>query len=252
MITDKTSIDADHEIEEFLQTYIVEKIISGYKEKLETIETGVDELQDLIKKLKNANNTTNVDIAKLIENDKEFLENWDEINKKAKDVDKNIKAIMKSQKEITSAIPNDEKIIESLSNKWIEISNKKIAPIQKDILACIEDVLELSNVVCGVARKVDLLPVIMCEAQSKFKEILIELSKLNNLLQAEQVSIHEIINVTKKIEESISKKGEVILENGNMIMNEIQRLNRKFSFLWITVGINSLLILGLLVAFICK
>lgn len=61
-----TTIDSDHEIEAFLQEYIVGKVIAGYEVNSKEVIGAVNELQQKINSIKNSSNTTNQDISSLI------------------------------------------------------------------------------------------------------------------------------------------------------------------------------------------
>lgn len=253
MTKDKeTTIDSDHEIEEFLQEFIVEKVTSGYEVYMTEIKEGVNELREQLFSIKNTSNTINQDISRHIINDENLLGDVDDITESLKKTDKKVDTVIKLQSEIKGIIPTDEKIIEALSIKWETIIDEKIVPIQADISNCITTVSTLSNEIDGVPKMMEILSATIQEILSKVESVDSELNSLKELLRVEQVNIGVIENVTKRIEESINNRSDDFLKNDEIILQVIRKLNQKTNFLWITVGIDTALILGLLIAYICK
>ena len=83
-------IDSDHEIEEFLQEYIVEKVKSGYEASTTIIRDSMSEIAEIIKTVKNSSNVTNQDIAVLIKNDDAML---DDLGESVQSINKMIQPI---------------------------------------------------------------------------------------------------------------------------------------------------------------
>lgn len=249
MTEDKAAmVDSDHEIEEFLQEFIVEKVTSRYETSMIVIKDGISELREKITSIKNTNNTTNQDISVLIKNDNALMGDVDGIAESVKKISKKVETVIMSQSEIKSLIPNDEKIIEELSVKWTEM----IVPVQVDISNCIDEVSELANAIGEVTEKIEILQTIGQDIQGKFEVVVAELNSLKEILQAGQISINEIANVAKRIEDDVSEKSEELLKNDGIILQGIHELNQKTKFLLVTVGIDTILIFLLLIAFICK
>ena len=71
MANDETIMfDGDHEIEEFLQKYIVEKVLVGVNENITQINDTVSNLNYDLKSIENACNTTNMNLAMLSKDNK--------------------------------------------------------------------------------------------------------------------------------------------------------------------------------------
>lgn len=239
-------IDSDHEIEEFLQEYIVEKVKSGYEASTTIIRDSMSEIAEIIKTVKNSSNVTNQDIAVLIKNDDAML---DDIGEIVESINKMIETVIKSQTEIKGIIPNDGKIIETLSIKWAVTISEKLDPIQADMTKLLADVTELGEGIAVLSEEIRTLPNVDELLQEKYTLISGELLKLEELLNCQ----HEKISATiAQVNDKVTEKNDELLKNNSIIVKGIGDVNQKIKWLWITVGVDTVLIVGLFVALLCR
>ena len=198
-------IDSDHEIEEFLQEYIVEKVKSGYEASTTIIRDSMSEIAEIIKTVKNSSNVTNQDIAVLIKNDDAML---DDIGEIVESINKMIETVIKSQTEIKGIIPNDDKIIETLSIKWAVTISEKLDPIQADMTKLLADVTELGEGIAVLSEEIRTLPNVDELLQEKYTLISGELLKLEELLNCQ----HEKISATiAQVNDKVTEKNDELL-----------------------------------------
>lgn len=247
-----TVIDSDHEIEEFLQEYIVEKVTSGYEASTTVIKDGVSEIAEIIKSLKNSSNATNQDISVLIKNDDAMLGDIDEIVGSINKMIKRIETAIKSQTEIKGIIPNDDKIIEALSTKWTVTISEKLDPMHSDIDKLLADVTELREGIAMLSEEIRTLPNVDEILQEKYTLISGELSKLEELLNCQNEKISATIAKIDQVNDQVAEKNDELLKNDSIIVKGIGDLNQKIKWLWITVGVDTVLIVGLFVALLCR
>lgn len=253
MTKEKVSgIDSNHEIEEFLQEYIVEKVISGYKASTTEIKNGVDNIEEIIKSVKNSSNTTSQDISVLKNNDDTMLVDIDGIKNSINKMNNKIEAAIKSQTEIKGIIPNDDKIIEALSSKWTITISEKLEPMQSDMAKLITDVSELDEAIVKLSEEIRKLPNVDELLQNKYKLISDEISKLEELLNCQSESVSSILERIDQVNNQVVEKNNELLKNDSIIVQGIGELKQKMNWLWITVGVDTVLIIGLCVALLCR
>ena len=244
MTKEKVSgIDSNHEIEEFLQEYIVEKVISGYEASTTVIKDSVNDIKEKIESFKNSSSVENSDIGKLLQNDETLSGSIDDITEKIKKLDRNIGKAINYQK---------DKIIEALSSKRTITISEKLEPMQSDMVKLITDVSELEEAIAKLAEEIRKLPNVDELLQNKYKLISDEISKLEELLNCQSESISSILESIDQVNNQVVEKNNELLKNDSIIVQGIGELKQKMNWLWITVGVDTVLIIGLCVALLCR
>ena len=144
-----TVIDSDHEIEEFLQEYIVEKVTSGYEASTTVIKDGVSEIAEIIKSIKNSSNATNQDISVLIKNDDAMLGDIDGI---VESINKMIKRI-EEFKQLCIKNIMDEDMIKNMSPDELRLIQLSLELVQD----CTEIMGEQTRLLESMSLTIELL-----------------------------------------------------------------------------------------------
>lgn len=221
-------IDSDHEIEEFLQEFVVEKVTSKYEENIKSIKEDVNKINEIIKNSSNAT-TRDIDTITGIVRDLCLeLSDIDDILKKIKKIDT---AINDQTGIINDKIQNYDNIIEDLPKKWTE----KLNPMQSDVTKLLSCVTELGN---GIA--------------SLSEEILGKLPQYEESLNCQYGNITAIKENVDQVNKQVSVNNDKLLKNDSLIVNSIVDLNQKMKWMWITVGADTLLIVGLFISLLCR
>lgn len=64
---------------------------------------------------------------------------------------------------------------------------------------------------------------------------------------------HEKISATiAQVNDKVTEKNDELLKNNSIIVKGIGDVNQKIKWLWITVGVDTVLIVGLFVALLCR
>lgn len=245
-------IDSDHEIEEFLQTYIVEKITSGYEAVTAEIKQGVCELREKVNSIKNAGNSTNQDVSVLLGNDKFIKDDTNQIIEDIKKLAKKIESLIKLQSEIKLAIPDEAKIADALTPVWKEIVEKKTLLIQNDISRCFDEIVALCSQFENIIRINEAQLSTNESFDKKIGKIEDLFSDIIDLIKNEKEDVIQSIESRNQVVKLIDEKTTELLSNDKMIVQELSNFYNKAKWLWIVIGVDTIIIAGVLIAYIFK
>lgn len=241
-------IDSDHEIEEFLQTYIVEKITSGYEAVTTEIKQGVCELREKVNSIKNAGNSTNQDVSVLLRNDEFIQDNTNQIKEDTEKLTRKVESLINLQSEIKLSLPDEVKIADALTPVLKEIVEEKTLSIQNDIFRCFdEDVLysRFENIIRNEAQ------LSTNESTDKMiRKIEEHLSDFMKLVKSEKEDVIQFIESRNQVVKLIDEKTTELSSNDKMI--KLSNFYNNAKLLWIVIGIDTIIIAGVLIAYIFK
>ncbi len=248
----KEKIDSNNEIQEFFRENIVEKISAENNRNVTEIISKVDEMSQAINSLKSTGTTTGQDVSYIIQN--ALLKgDIDELNQKIdKDVIKPIKELKQKQSGIANAIPDGEKIVNSLHTKMSQSADEKISPIKETIDKCENAISEANVSLASLATKEELESFISQKVQDEIENIdnVLECVKTESKIQQNNMDV--LSDAVKHADEYFRKKIELIIQNQDEMKVILKEFNQKFLYLLLIEGIGMMFIIGALIKLLFK
>ncbi len=233
-----TAIDSDHEIEAFLQEYIVEKVLEGYEEKSKELADLVNALQKDVDSVKGSSKTTNQNVDDLTTKSNELLGDVEELRDSVKDTTKKVD---NAKDDIKKNIISEEKMRELLSSESATILDV-FTPIQSELKNNFENVIDQLN----------LLDSDEGEIKQKCVEISSQIQDVNNVINEGTEQLLDVVQLLNQSKENTLNCKEKIFQNNGLIVQGITNINQKIKMLYIVIGIDTVIILGLLLAVLLK
>ena len=214
-----------------MQKYIVEKVLVGVDKNVAQINGSVSDLIQKLESIENACKTIDINLTMLFKKNDNVPSDISDILTTLDEIKKQVKTLKKIPESIKQFVPKEDVILESMTSRWHE----SIAPIN-------EKVLDLEKVFQNVIENVSNMDHTTKNGLENVNNEFVNLKELLNIEKEELNQIAEIVNT----------KNETLHQNDIGILKELQQLRQTTKYLWMTIGVNVVLVIGVLLALFIK
>ena len=238
-----SSVDADHEIQEFLQKCIIEKINFNNDEQTTEIKSDLDNIKNNISSTKASTDTIGMDISSLKEQVEEISELVTELEQKSN-------TIISLERGIRTNLPNDETITSSIVNELSGFEKNSIIPIKEDLVKCRDEVHRLNDVLEQLSQLSNLLNNTNGAVQNNYEK---QCEEFSSLSEANKLTMEKMGKWFETLDEKGNYTNSQIAEiqsSEQRLNGEINDISKTLRMLWLVSALNIIFVIILVVLYI--
>ena len=235
-----SSVDADHEIQEFLQECIVEKINNNNDGQTTEIKSELVKLGDNVKSVKSSTGTIDMNVSGLLQQVKDLGDLAAELEQKSD-------SIIKLEREIRTNLQNNETITNSIVDELNGLEKDSIDPIKEDLGKCRAEVLRLNDVLEELSQLNDLLNKVNDTTKNNYQKQCEDYSSLSEKHKSTMEMMERRFESLDEKNNNTNSQLSDIQSSEQNLSNSISEISQTVKRVWVVSLLNIIIVLIILV-----